>query len=129
MFEIGLLSAFAAGILSFISPCILPLIPVYISLMSAKATFKPGENIKFSDRMFLFINSLFFIAGFTIIFVALGSTATIIGRLLKNYSHITGWIGGALLIIFGLNYIGLFKIPFLNFEKKFNIPKSARFNY
>lgn len=129
MFEVGLLSAFAAGILSFISPCILPLVPVYISLMSAKATFKPGENIRFSDRLFLFINSLFFVAGFTIIFVALGSTATIIGRLLKNYSHITGWIGGALLIIFGLNYIGVFRIPFLNFEKKFNIPKSAKFNY
>ncbi|MCL4416342.1 MAG: cytochrome c biogenesis protein CcdA [Actinobacteria bacterium] len=129
MFEVGLLSAFAAGILSFISPCILPLVPVYISLMSAKATFKPGENIRFSDRLFLFINSLFFVAGFTIIFVALGSTATIIGRLLKNYSHITGWIGGALLIIFGLNYIGVFRIPFLNFEKKFNIPKSTKFNY
>lgn len=129
MFEVGLLSALAAGFLSFISPCILPLVPVYISFMSAKATFKPGENIKFSDRMFLFINSLFFVLGFTIVFVVLGSTATIIGRLLKDYSNIIGRIGGGLLIVFGLNYIGVFKIPFLNFEKKFNVPSSAKFNY
>jgi cytochrome c-type biogenesis protein len=129
MFEAGLLSAFLAGFLSFISPCILPLVPVYISFMSAKATFKPGENIKFSDRLFLLINSLFFVLGFTIIFVALGSTATLIGRILNNYSHITERIGGIVLIIFGLNYIGLFKIPFLNFEKKLKIPDSAKFNY
>jgi len=129
MFEVSIISAFAAGFLSFISPCILPLVPVYISLMSAKAAFRPDKNVKFSDKLFLFFNSLFFVLGFTIIFVALGSTATLMGNLLKDYSNIIARVGGGLLIIFGLNYIGLFKIPFLNFEKKFNIPESAKFNY
>ncbi len=129
MFEISIFSAFAAGFLSFISPCILPLVPVYISFMSAKVAFGQNKKMKLSERLFLFLNSLFFVFGFTIIFVLLGSTATFFGRLLQQYSNIIARIGGAILIIFGLHYIGLFKISFLNFEKKLSVPESAKFNY
>jgi len=128
MFEVSLASAFIAGILSFISPCILPLVPVYISFMTNKAVLR-NEKIKLSDRLFVFLNSIFFVLGFSLIFIILGSTATFLGRILRDYANIIGRVGGGLLILFGLNYMGLFKLPFLNFEKKFNIPESAKYNY
>lgn len=128
MLEISLFSAFIAGILSFISPCVLPLVPVYISFMSSKAIYKKA-NLKFSDRLYLFINSLFFVAGFSIVFIILGSTATFIGQLLKSYSGIISRAGGVIIIIFGLHYIGLFRIPFLNIEKRFDIPASLKIGY
>src|SRR5680860_270459 len=128
MFEVSLASAFVAGIFSFVSPCILPLVPVYISFMTNKASLRT-ENFKLSDRLFIFLNSIFFVLGFSLIFIILGSTATFIGRILRDYANIVSRIGGGLLIIFGLNYIGVFKIPFLNYEKKFNIPQTAKYNY
>ncbi len=125
MLEIGLFSSFIAGLLAFVSPCVLPLVPVYIGMMSSRAIYK-NKNIRLSERLYLFINSLFFVLGFSIVFIALGSTATLIGRALEDYSSIISRIGGAILIIFGLHYMGLFKIKFLNFEKRFNMPGSIR---
>jgi len=128
LFEISLVSAFIAGILSFVSPCILPLVPVYISFMTKKAALGT-ENIKLSQRLFIFLNSVFFVLGFSLVFIILGSTATFFGKILRDYASIISRVGGGLLIIFGLNYMGVFKIPFLNFEKKFNIPEAAKYNY
>ncbi|MCJ7666444.1 MAG: cytochrome c biogenesis protein CcdA [Actinobacteria bacterium] len=125
MLEIGLFSSFIAGLLAFISPCVLPLVPVYIGMMSSRAIYK-NENIRLSERLYLFINSLFFVLGFSIVFIVLGSTATLIGQALKDYSSIISRIGGAILIIFGLHYTGLFRIKFLNFEKRFSMPGSIR---
>ena len=129
MIEIGLLSAFTAGLLSFFSPCVLPVVPVYLSLMSNKAIFKNSNNIKFSERLFLFLNSVFFVLGFSLVFIALGSTATVIGQVLVNYSSVVSRAGGGVLIIFGLNYMGLFRIPLLNAEKKFKMPNFIKANY
>lgn len=128
MLEIGLLSAFIAGLLAFISPCILPLVPVYISLMSNRAIYR-SDDIKISERLYLFLNSIFFVLGFSIVFIILGSTATIIGQALQNYSSIIIRIGGVILIIFGLQYTGLFKIRFLNIEKRFSAPFSLKTGY
>ncbi|HEY4695819.1 MAG TPA: cytochrome c biogenesis protein CcdA [Candidatus Hydromicrobium sp.] len=128
MLEIGLFSAFIAGVLAFVSPCILPLVPVYISLMSGRVIYK-SENIKISERLYLLINSIFFVLGFSLVFIALGSTATIIGQVLKEYSGIISRIGGVILIVFGLQYIGIFRIPFLNMEKRFNTPSSLKSGY
>ena len=125
MLEIGLLSSFIAGLLAFISPCVLPLVPVYIGMMSSRAIYR-NESIKISERLYLFINSLFFVMGFSIVFIALGSTATFIGQVLVDYSSIISRVGGAILIIFGLHYMGLFKIKFLNLEKRLNMPGSKR---
>ena len=71
MFEVSLASAFIAGVLSFVSPCILPLVPVYISFMTNKAALGK-EKIKLSDRIFVFLNSIFFVLGFSLIFIILG---------------------------------------------------------
>lgn len=116
MLEIGIFSAFIAGILSFISPCVLPLVPVYIGIMSRNVATKE-DAVKFSDRLYIFLNSLLFVLGFSVVFIILGSTATFIGQVLKNYLSIISRVGGAILIVFGIHYVGLFKIPFLNMEK------------
>jgi cytochrome c-type biogenesis protein len=128
MLEIGLLSAFLAGLLGFISPCVLPLVPVYIGLMSKKAIYR-DKDIKVSERLYLFVNSLLFVLGFTIVFIILGSTATFLGQVLSNYSSIISRVGGAILIIFGLHYTGLFRLKFLNFEKRFQMPDSLKSGY
>ena len=128
MLEISLFSAFVAGILSFVSPCILPLVPVYISMMSSKAIYKSG-SIKFSERLYLVLNSILFVVGFSVVFILLGSTATLAGQALRNHISIIGRIGGVILIVFGLHYIGLFKIPFLNMEKRFSFPSSLKSGY
>lgn len=128
MLEVSLLSAFVAGVLAFFSPCILPLVPVYIGLMSSETIYK-SEKMKISERLYLLLNSIFFVIGFSIIFIIIGSTATIFGQALNNYSGIIGRVGGALLIIFGLHYIGLFKIRFLNVEKRFNMPAAVKRGY
>ncbi|MCE5329505.1 cytochrome c biogenesis protein CcdA [bacterium] len=128
MFGIGIFSAFLAGLLSFISPCVLPLVPVYLGIMTRNVIYK-NKDIKFSERIYILLNSFIFVLGFTIVFVILGSTATFLGQLFKNYIGIIGRIGGAILIVFGLHYVGLFKIPFLNFEKKFNMPSTLKKGY
>lgn len=128
MLEIGLLSAFLAGLLGFVSPCVLPLVPVYIGMMSKKAIYRDKE-IKISERFYLFVNSLLFVLGFTLVFIILGSTATFLGQVLSNYSSIISRVGGAILIIFGLHYTGLFRLKFLNFEKRFQMPDSLKSGY
>lgn len=128
MLEIGLFSSFLAGLLGFISPCVLPLVPVYIGMMSKKAIYR-DKDIKFSERLYLFINSLLFVLGFTIVFIILGSTATFLGQVLSDYASIISRIGGGILIIFGLHYMGLFRIRFLNFEKRFKMPDSLKSGY
>ena len=128
MLEIGLLSAFLAGLLGFISPCVLPLVPVYIGMMSKKAIYR-DKDIKISERLYLFVNSLLFVLGFTLVFIILGSTATFLGQVLSDYSSIISRVGGAILIIFGLHYMGLFRLKFLNFEKRFQMPDSLKSGY
>lgn len=128
MLEIGIFSSFMAGIFAFISPCVLPLVPVYLGIMSRNSIYK-GSNIKFSDRVYTFLNSLLFVLGFSIVFILLGSTATLAGQFLKNYLSIIGRVGGAILIVFGIHYMGIFKIPFLNMEKRFKIPEKLKTGY
>jgi len=125
MLEIGIFSAFIAGILSFISPCVLPLVPVYIGIMSRNVVTR-DETVKFPDKLYIFLNSLLFVLGFSIVFIILGSTASFIGQILKNYLNIISRAGGVILIIFGLVYVGLFKVPFLNMERKFNMPSKLK---
>lgn len=128
MFGIGIFSSFLAGVLSFVSPCVLPLIPVYLGIMSRNAIYKT-DSIKLSERFYIFLNSLLFVLGFSVVFIALGSSAAFFGQVLGRYINIIGRIGGAILIIFGLHYIGVFKIPFLNIERRFNMPTTLKIGY
>jgi cytochrome c-type biogenesis protein len=114
---------FLEGIITFISPCILPLLPLYISYFAGKN----GNYTRGSKRGAL-VNSLGFVLGFTIIFTILGTLAGTFGSFIKEHSTIINILGGLIVILFGLNYIGVFKIPFLQRSLKINAKiKSFKF--
>ncbi len=120
MGNISLITAFGAGILSFISPCVLPIVPGYLSFISGVSIDElKGKKSNAINRVFF--NSLFFVLGFSVVFISLGASATFISSFLNNYMHIIGKIAGALIIILGLHYIGLFRIKWLNYEKRFHV--------
>lgn len=102
------LISFLEGIITFISPCILPMLPVYISY------FANGEN----NRKKTVTNSLGFILGFTIVFVCLGAFAGALGGLLQRYETIVNLVTGGIVLILGLNFSGIIKINLLNGTKK-----------
>jgi cytochrome c-type biogenesis protein len=113
---IGLALAFSAGMLSFLSPCVLPLIPSYVTFVTGLSL----EDVQRSRRTVI-IHSLLFIIGFSIIFIALGATATLLGRVLGYYRGWIGRIGGVLLIIFGLYLLGVFRIAAFDRDRRIHI--------
>lgn len=120
MGNISLITAFGAGLLSFISPCVLPIVPGYLSFISGVSIEELQEKKrKTVNRVFL--NSLFFVLGFSVVFIALGASATIVSSFLLSYSHIIGKVAGALIFVLGLHFLGLFKIKWLNYEKRFHV--------
>ena len=103
--------SFLEGIITFVSPCILPMLPVYVSY------FAGGE----SNKKRTMRNAIGFVLGFTIVFVALGAFAGVIGSFLQKYKTIVNLITGAVVVILGLNFTGIIKIRFLNNTKKANV--------
>ena len=117
MFEF--LVAFGAGLISFLSPCVLPLIPGYISYISGQSL----QNILQSKKINLF-SLILFCLGFSSVFVILGASASFLGQALLQNSEILRVIAGIIIIIFSLQLIGLINIPYLNFEKRFDAKES-----
>lgn len=113
--------AFISGFLSFFSPCILPLVPSYLIFISGITfdDYKELQSMKY--RKIVLIHSLAFIMGFSFVFVALGISSSVLGKLLSNYQVYVMRIGGFILIILGLYYLDVVKIPFLNREKVFHL--------
>jgi cytochrome c-type biogenesis protein len=118
------IAAFIAGILSFLSPCVLPLVPGYVSLISGTGIETLQEaNAPLLRRVML--NSLMFIAGFSIVFIGLGAVATSIGQALHQYHDVFAKIAGVVLFIFGLHLTGLFKINALYSDKRMHGVKGS----
>ena len=113
------LIAFGAGLISFLSPCVLPLIPGYISYISGQSL----QNILENKKINLFPLVLFCL-GFSSVFTILGASASFLGQTLLQNSEILRIIAGIIIIIFSLQLIGLINIPYLNFEKRFDAKKS-----
>ncbi len=105
--------AFVAGVASFLSPCVLPLVPGYISMLSGESmeALKAGGGAPLVARIFR--NSIAFVAGFSIVFIALGASATWVGNFLLSQRTVFNVVAGAIIIIFGLHLTGLVKIPLL----------------
>ena len=117
MFE--LLIAFSAGLISFLSPCVLPLIPGYISFISGQSLNELLESKKVN-----LLPLLLFSLGFSFVFIIFGATASVLGKFLLQNSNILRVIAGLIIIIFSLQLIGILNINLLNTEKKFYTKKS-----
>ena len=117
--HVSLVAAFSAGLLSFLSPCVLPLVPSYVSYvtgLSLEQLTDATERQRF--RTAILVNSLLFILGFSVVFIAFGASASFIGRLLYEYQELIRKVGAVLIITFGLYMIGLLKMPFMMTERR-----------
>ncbi|CAN7386799.1 cytochrome c biogenesis protein CcdA [Pararhizobium sp. LjRoot235] len=116
--NIGLITAFSAGLISFLSPCVLPLVPGYISYVSGNAL---GRNDDAgAGRMATLLLSLCFVLGFSTVFVALGATATAFSRLLLFYRYEGTLIGGAIVILLGVFMTGLVRVSWFERDMRFH---------
>lgn len=104
---------FLEGIITFISPCLLPMLPIYISYFA-------GQDNQINQSRTL-VNALGFVLGFTLVFITLGAFAGTLGSLLQKYNTVVNIISGSIVIIFGLNFMGLINIPFLNTNRQFQL--------
>ena len=121
--DVGYLSAVGAGALSFLSPCVLPLVPPYLCYMAGVSVddFRGGAGMtaRAGTRGALLSASVAFVLGFSTVFVALGAGASTIGRLLRVWQEPLAMAAGVLIILMGLNFLGILKIPLLSREARF----------
>jgi cytochrome c-type biogenesis protein len=115
MANISLILAFSAGLLSFLSPCVLPLVPAYISYLTG-TTVDDSKNKK--SNLFVLYKSIGFVAGFSIIFIIMGASITSIGKVLINNQSTFRRIAGSLIFIFGLHTTGILRIRWFYYEKR-----------
>ena len=113
---VGILIAFSAGLLSFLSPCVLPLIPSYVTFITGLSL----EDVTKARRTAL-VHSLLFILGFTLIFMALGAGATVLGQLMLRNRFIISRVGGVLVIVFGLYLLGVLNITAFMRERRVHL--------
>ena len=111
------LAAFVAGLISFLSPCVLPLVPGYISLISGAAV----DELKAQDSRLMqrvMLQSVMFILGFSVVFIMLGAISSSVGQLLAHYRTVIAKVAGVVIIVFGLHLTGLFRINALYADKR-----------
>ena len=124
--DIGIIAAFFAGTISFLSPCVLPLVPGYISIVSGISLDQLQAEQDPAIKRTVVLNSVVFILGFSLTFIALGASATVIGQAVMQYSSVLYRIAGLLIIVFGLHLIGIIKIPFLYRDTRFHSTTKPR---
>jgi cytochrome c-type biogenesis protein len=122
--DISIFIAFSAGFLSFASPCVLPLIPSYITYITG-VSFKDltDAETRTKLRWATASHSLLFIMGFSTIFILMGASATYLGQLLTRYQYWIMKAGGVLIIILGVHFTGIINLPFLQMERRFELRK------
>ena len=124
-FQLSYAGALLGGLLSFASPCVLPLVPAYLSFLGG-ASFErlaAGEAFDKAAARHVFISALSFVIGFSTVFIIFGATATALSKIIVKHMDVLGKGAGVIIIIFGLHYMGAFRIWFLNYERRFHIEK------
>ena len=124
MEQVSLLVAFVAGLASFLSPCVLPLVPVYLASLVGPEIFEARAK-----RLPVFLHSLSFVVGFSIVFIIMGAGAGLAGFAIGTHLAIVRQIAGSLLIVFGLFMLAALKLPWLNFERRLNPSLGATTGY
>lgn len=116
--------AFLAGLASFLSPCVLALVPAYIGYLGGRAV--TPEGISIHNRWYTFSHGVAFVVGFSLVFVALGAAASALGAVLYDLREWIARIGGVIVVVFGLHTIGIIHIPFLDYDTRKQVqPRSA----
>lgn len=123
--------AFLAGLASFLSPCVLSLVPAYVGYLggrsAAAATDRSPGGVAVANRWLTFSHGLAFVIGFSVVFIGLGLAASALGRILFDLSDWIAKIGGVVVVIFGLHMIGVFRIPWLEYDlRAHNTPDRSR---
>lgn len=126
MSDISFYAAFLAGLVSFLSPCVLPLVPPYLSYL-AGSSLESLQNGEQHLRRRTILIACSFVAGFSTVFVTLGATASVLGYYLRHYMETLGLLAGIAIIIMGLHFLGLLRINFLYREKRFRPQKPPGF--
>ena len=116
--NIGIVAAFVAGIFSFLSPCVLPLVPSYLALVTGMSLEDLQEGV---NRKATFIHSLLFVLGFSAIFIVMGASASFLGQFFRQYELWIARIGGVIIIILGLHLSGVFKLAPLMREMRIHV--------
>jgi len=117
MTQIPYIVAFSGGLLSFFSPCVLPLVPAYLANLAGVTAIDPQTRKSYLPALF---HSLSFVLGFSLIFIGLGASVGLIGTTITAHSALLRHIAGGLIIAFGIFLIAAFKLPWLNYEKRLN---------
>ncbi|MDZ4179289.1 MAG: cytochrome c biogenesis protein CcdA [Coriobacteriia bacterium] len=120
--SVGLAGAFLAGIVSFLSPCVLPLVPGYLSFITGYSTGELSE--KRGGTKAILIPSLLFVLGFSIIFVGLGASASMLGSVLLQYRDVLVRVAGIFVFVLGFFMLGLIRLPWLYGEARFDLGKT-----
>ena len=116
-------AAFVAGLLSFFSPCVLPLIPAYFTFITGFSIEELTEKYNSEIRKKVFLSTFLFVLGFSLVFILMGASASYLGGLMYTYKKPIRIIGGILIIILGIHLTGLIRIPGLDFEKRITLEK------
>ncbi len=126
MVDVPIIVAFIAGTVSFLSPCVLPIIPGFLAYLAGESS----SNTAQPSRAAIFLNSLFFVIGFSVVFALLGILLnTVLAHAAYAVQTWLSWIGGALIIFFGLYLMGFFRVQFLEFDHKMRVGISFRSRY
>ena len=123
MTDISLPAAVGAGLLSFLSPCVLPLAPPYLCYLAGTTVEALAEESETAARRDIFVASLLFVAGFGTVFVTLGATASVFGTLLRQWSHVLGIVAGVGIMAMGAHFLGAFKLSWMYREKRLEVAK------
>ena len=122
MFDINLPIAFGAGLVSFFAPCVVPLLPAYVGYVTGVSAKELKEQGYAKYRKQMIVSSLFYILGFSIVFVLLGTTVASLGAVFVKYGRLIQRVGGFIILIFGLEFAGFFNFPILAKTKQFTLP-------
>lgn len=121
-FDVSYLGAFFGGLIAFVSPCVLPIVPLYLCYVAGVSLdeLTSEDDVKVSRKK-VFISVLLFVLGFSTIFILMGATATALGQMIQAYRSVFETIAGIIIIVMGLHFLGIFRIGFLAREARLNV--------
>ena len=124
MLEVTFAGAFLAGLISFVSPCVLPIVPPYLCYLAGISLEElAGEDNAGVPAMRVIFAALAFVMGFTTVFVALGATASVVGQLVTRHLDVLAWVAGIIIIVMGLHFLGLFRIGLMHREARVQVTR------